>query len=45
LSFEHVLTGLTLVPRNIVIRGIVLIGLVAPWVWLVAVDRLLNRKR
>jgi hypothetical protein len=33
------------VPRNIVFRSIVVVGLVAPWIWLVATDSLLNRKR
>jgi hypothetical protein len=39
------MAAVTLVPRNVAIRGITLIGLLAPWIWLVAIDRLLNRQR
>jgi hypothetical protein len=45
LNFEQILAGLTLVPRNITVRAIVLAGLVAPWVWLVVLDRRLHRSR
>jgi hypothetical protein len=47
LSVEHAGTAFVFLPplRNILVRGVVLAGLVAPWVWLVAIDRLLNRKR
>ena len=39
------LAAFSMVPRNIVIRAVTLAGLLAPWIWLVAIDRTLNRQR
>jgi hypothetical protein len=39
------MTAITLVPRNVAIRAVTLAGLLAPWIWLVAIDRRLNRHR
>jgi hypothetical protein len=39
------MAAIALVPRNVVIRAVTLAGLLAPWIWLVAIDRLLNRQR
>jgi hypothetical protein len=45
LSVEHLLVAITLVPRSVAIRAVTLVGLLAPWIWLVAIDRRLNRQR
>lgn len=45
MSVEHLMAAITLVPRNVAIRVITLVGLLAPWIWLVAIDRRLNRQR
>jgi hypothetical protein len=45
LSAEHLIAAVSLVPRNVVVRAVTLAGLLAPWIWLVAIDRLLNRQR
>jgi hypothetical protein len=47
LSVEHAGAAFAFVPpiESILLRAVILAGLVAPWVWLVAIDRLLNRKR
>jgi hypothetical protein len=39
------LAAFSMVPRNIAIRAVTLAGLLAPWIWLVAIDRTLNRQR
>ena len=39
------LAAFSMVPRNIAIRAVTLAGLLAPWIWLVAIDRMLNRRR
>ena len=40
------LTVLAIVPRGgYAIRVLVVAGLLAPWLWLVAIDRLLSHKR
>jgi len=43
LSVEHAFAALTLVPRNVAFRAVVVVGLLLPWVWLVTVDRALRR--
>jgi hypothetical protein len=45
LSAEHFMAAITLVPRNVAVRAVTLAGLLAPWIWLVAIDRRLNRQR
>jgi len=45
LNVDHLLVAITLVPRNFAIRAVTLVGLLAPWIWLVAIDRRLNRPR
>jgi hypothetical protein len=46
LSVEHVAAVLRYPSlRSILTRSVILVGLVAPWAWLVSIDRLLNRKR
>jgi hypothetical protein len=45
LSVEHALAAITVVPRDLAIRAVTLAGLVVPWIWLVAIDRRLNRQR
>ena len=45
MNVAHVLAAITLVPRNVAIRAVTLAGLLAPWIWLVAIDRRLNRPR
>jgi hypothetical protein len=45
LNLGDLVAGITFVPRNITIRVVILAGIVAPWVWLVAIDRVLSRKR
>jgi hypothetical protein len=45
LSVEHLTLAIALVPRNVAIRAVTLVGLLAPWIWLVAIDRRLNRQR
>jgi hypothetical protein len=44
LSVEHAVAALTLVPRNVAFRAVVVVGLLLPWVWLVALDRALRRR-
>lgn len=41
----HFVGAIAMVPRNVVIRAVTLAGLLVPWIWLVAIDRLLNRQR
>ena len=45
MSVEHLMAAIILVPRNVAIRAVTLAGLLAPWIWLVAIDRRLNRPR
>jgi len=45
LSIEHAVVVSIVAPRSLLIRSIILAGLLAPWVWLVAIDRLLHAKR
>jgi hypothetical protein len=45
LSVEHLIAASTLVPRDFAIRVVTFAGLLAPWIWLVAIDRRLNRQR
>jgi hypothetical protein len=42
---EHAPLVLGLVPRGIALRAIVFVGLLLPWAWLVAADKILNEKR
>jgi hypothetical protein len=45
LSVDHAIAALAFVPRNFALRAIVLAGILAPWAWVVAIDRILRRKR
>ena len=45
MTIDHLLTAFAIVPGNVAIRSVTLAGLLAPWIWLVAIDRLLNRQR
>jgi hypothetical protein len=39
------MAAISLVPRNVAVRAVTFAGLLAPWIWLVAIDRRLNRQR
>lgn len=41
---EHLRAVLGIVPRSVALRVVVLVGLVLPWAWLVALDRVLRRR-
>lgn len=45
MSAGHLMAAMSLVPRNVAVRAVTLAGLLVPWIWLVAIDRLLNRQR